>query len=151
MNSPGLNLQKNPDVRPYVSLNRDRLDVEKVVAWTIGAYWGNGKTPEQIRQSIKNSMVFGLYALERGNPRPEQIGFARVISDHWTASAITDLFVVPEYRGRGFGRALMQAVIEHPSIARTICILGTRDAAGFYRKFGFRDAFSHIMQRDPTP
>ena len=141
----------NSGHRIYVSCSRQRLDFDKIVAWTLESYWGHQRTEAQIRASLQNSTVFGVFKIEATDRRLTQVGFARIISDHWTSSMITDVYVDEAFRGQGFGRALMEAVVEHPSVARTLCILGTRDAAGFYRKFGFFDTFSQTMQRNPTP
>lgn len=136
-------------VRPFVTPDRHHIDPDKIVRWILEeCYWGAGKTETQIRNALKNSTIFGLYAL---SDQPMiQVGFARVISDHHTTSVITDCFVDKKYRGLGFGRALMEAVTAHPSVARTICVLATREAAGFYVKFGFRDVVGTCMQRNPT-
>ncbi len=77
------------------------------------------------------------------------IGFARVITDHATFSFVGDVFVVENERGKGYGGRLMQAVVEHPSVARTISILQTRDAGGFYAKFGYKHG-GNVMKRGPV-
>src|ERR1700722_11501007 len=43
----------------------------------------------------------------------------------------------PEYRGRGFARALMQQVLEHLSDVETIKLDATEMGAPLYRQYGF--------------
>ena len=50
-----------------------------------------------------------------------------------------DVFVIPEFRGRGISKTLMRAVIDHPELqGLRVFLLGTRDAHGLYAQFGFR-------------
>jgi GNAT superfamily N-acetyltransferase len=51
---------------------------------------------------------------------------------------IADVFVVPEFRGQGIGKALVRAMLDHPDVAGLrVVLLRTRDAHGFYAQFGF--------------
>jgi GNAT superfamily N-acetyltransferase len=67
-----------------------------------------------------------------------QVGFARVVTDYVRFAHLLDVFVIPEYRGRGLSKLLMSAILAHASL-RTITkyTLGTADAHGLYRQFGF--------------
>jgi GNAT superfamily N-acetyltransferase len=48
------------------------------------------------------------------------------------------VYVLEEHRGRGLGKLMMRTVMAHPALtgARR-AMLGTRDAHGLYRQFGF--------------
>ena len=49
-----------------------------------------------------------------------------------------DVFVVPEYRGRGYGKQLIGVVLRHPSLQNLRrFMLATSDAHGLYERFGF--------------
>ena len=63
---------------------------------------------------------------------------SRVVTDRATFGWICDVFVVPEHRGRGAGKTLMDAVMAHPDMQglRNI-LLATRDAHGLYARYGF--------------
>lgn len=99
-------------------------------------------TDEQIAQAVWRSLCF--WVIRDG----QALGFARVITDHATFSFVTDVFVIEQERGKGLGRQLMQAVVDHPSVGRTISILDTRSAEGLYTRFGYVRNRT-IMQREP--
>ncbi|KAG9584366.1 hypothetical protein KCU77_g1918, partial [Aureobasidium melanogenum] len=69
-------------------------------------YWTIRLPLPELRQAINSSVCFGLY--EDGNST--QIGFARVVTDKVTFGYITDVYVLPEYRGTGLGGWLLDCV-----------------------------------------
>ncbi len=81
-------------------------------------------------------------------------GFARVVTDRATFGYIGDLFVLPEHRGRGLSKRLMDAIMGHPELQNfRRWMLATSDAHGLYEKFGFRPlaAPEVLMERhDPN-
>ncbi len=128
---------------PYVTLRRESQDVPKMVGWIGRTAAGAWQTEEQIGRAIHNSMIFALCVRDLG-----QVGLARVVSDHASFSAITDVFIEEEYRGRGWGRVLMQAVVDHNSVGKTLCVLTTR-IPEYYAKFGFVCCGGSWMMRQP--
>ncbi len=109
------------------------------------SYWGWFYSREKILVACRNSLCFSAYV---ENPR-RHIGFARVITDGAITSTINDVIVDERWRGLLVGTRLMQHVIAHPLVAPTICVLKTRDAHGFYTKFGFVSG-ENWFQRDPA-
>lgn len=65
------------------------------------------------------------------------LGFARVVTDQIVFAYLMDLFVLEEHRGNGLGTMLVKHIIEHPDFQVRLWFLGTADAHGLYRKFGF--------------
>lgn len=67
------------------------------------------------------------------------IAFARVLTDFIYKATIYDVIVDEELRGRGFGRVLVEAILEHPELQNVRDIeLYTRDELiPFYEKWGF--------------
>ena len=52
---------------------------------------------------------------------------------------LVDVFVLPEYRGRGFSKRLMDAVMAHPDLqGLRRFTLATWDAHGLYACYGFQ-------------
>jgi GNAT superfamily N-acetyltransferase len=110
-----------------------RLDVDLIHEFLRESYWSPGVTREVVERSIEHSLVFGVY---RGR---EQVGFARVITDRAAIAYLGDVFVVPEHRGHGLSKWLLEAILEHPYLQDLRrFILATKDAHGLYEQFGFR-------------
>lgn len=129
-----------------VSTDKERLNVPWLLRELNATYWGHWYTMHQFIKAIDHSVCFGLYEGKA------QVGFGRVISDFAATSTINDVIITSSHRGRGLGRMLMEAIVAHPSVAPTVCVLGTRDAPAFYRRFGFVgvDEQTKIFTRDPA-
>lgn len=86
-----------------------------------------------MERSIRNSLCFGVYHGQ------EMVGFARVISDYATFAYLGDVFVLPEHRGKGLSKRMMEVISNHPNLqGLRRFYLVTRDAHGLYSQFGFR-------------
>jgi len=116
-----------------ISTNRARLDVALVHEFLRTSYWAEGRGRSVVERSIEHSLCFGVYQGGR------QVAFARVVSDRAVFAYLMDVFVVPEFRGRGISKALMRAVLDHPDLQNLrLFLLATKDAHGLYERFGFR-------------
>ena len=115
-----------------ISTDPARLDVDAVHAFLSTSYWAEGIPRETVARSLDHSLCFGLYEGE------SQVGLARVITDSATFAYLCDVYVLPERRGLGLGRWLMQCVMDHPDLAGLRrFLLVTQDAHELYRPFGF--------------
>jgi GNAT superfamily N-acetyltransferase len=117
-----------------VSTDPDRLDRDLIHRFlSRDAYWSIGIPREVVERAIANSLSFGAYL------GGEQVGYARVVTDRATFAWLCDVFVVPEHRGSGVSKVLMDAVIAHPDLAglRNF-LLATRDAHRLYERYGFK-------------
>jgi GNAT superfamily N-acetyltransferase len=115
-----------------VSTDRDRLDLVVVHEYLTKAYWSPGVSAETVRCSIEHSIPFGVFEDNH------QVGFARVISDRTTFAYLADVFVVPEARGQGLARFLLECILAHPDLQQVrTWALFTRDAHGLYERVGF--------------
>ena len=115
-----------------VSTDPARIDLTVVHGFLTTAYWSPGVPLETVRRSIEYSIPFGVYVDDR------QVGFARVISDRATYAYLADVFIIPEARGQGLARFLLECIEAHPELQglRTWALF-TRDAHGLYEKVGF--------------
>lgn len=122
-----------------VSTDPDRLDLEAIHAALSQEYWSTGIPRETVARALRGSLCFGLYVVE-GQREGRQIGLARVITDAATFAYLCDVYVLSEFRGRGLGKLLMRAVMEHPDLQglRRFSLV-TRDAHELYRPFGFAE------------
>jgi len=67
------------------------------------------------------------------------VAFARVVTDRAVFAYLMDVFVLPEYRGRGISKTLLQTILDHPDLQNLrLVLLATRDAHGLYQRFGFQ-------------
>jgi GNAT superfamily N-acetyltransferase len=115
-----------------ISSDPARIDVAAVHGYLTHSYWAHGRSLATVERSIRNSLCFGVYHSER------QVGFGRVVTDYAVFAYLADIFVVPDYRGRGIGKALVRAMVEAPQIqGLQVMLLRTRDAHGLYTPFGF--------------
>jgi nitroimidazol reductase NimA-like FMN-containing flavoprotein (pyridoxamine 5'-phosphate oxidase superfamily)/GNAT superfamily N-acetyltransferase len=126
-----------------VSTDPGRIDFELVHRFlSEESYWARGVEAWRQRQAMSHSLSFGLYR------RGQQIGFARVVTDHGRVAYLADVFVVRQARGQGFARFLIAALLEHPDVAGVDrWLLGTADAHGLYERFGFERVEGRYMIR----
>jgi GNAT superfamily N-acetyltransferase len=116
-----------------ISTDPARLDIELIHDFLRSSYWARNMPRATLEKGIRNSLCFGAYAGGR------QVGFARAITDRATFAYLSDVFIVPSHRGRGAGRALIRAMLDHPELqGLRRWLLSTRDAHGLYAKAGFK-------------
>ncbi len=111
--------------KPDISLIHDFLSNE--------SYWAKDHSMDTVKKSIENSLCFGVYHDNK------QVGFARVVTDYAVFTWIMDVFIIREYRGKGLGKKLMAAIMQHESLQHLQRWgLGTEDAHGLYKHYGFK-------------
>lgn len=116
-----------------VTTDPARIDIALVHGFLFDSYWAKGIPRETVEKSIRNSLCFGVYRRKR------QAGFARVVTDRATYAYLADVFILPEYRGRGLSKWMMECIVAHPDLQRLRrWTLATRDAHRLYERFGFR-------------
>ncbi len=117
-----------------ISIDKSRLNIPMIHQFlTERSYWAKGRSLETVILSIENSVCFGVY-LKTG----EQVGFARVITDFAVFGWILDVFILEEYRGQGYGKQLVDSIVNYPAFAQLSKMrLATADAQGLYKHSGF--------------
>lgn len=93
-------------------------------------YWANPLPENLMRETLDNSLCFGLYDTKsigeatthvdngggiQGTTLKKNrnlIGFARCVTDFSTFSYLTDVYVLPSYQGKGLGKWIMRCVGE---------------------------------------
>ncbi|MDA7948939.1 MAG: GNAT family N-acetyltransferase [Hyphomicrobiaceae bacterium] len=112
------------------------LDFDIIAPETQASYWGKGRTREGIITSFENSFLVGLYLDDR-----RMIGWARATSDTVYLAYISDLQILPDFRGQGLGKRLTKDLMDHPDLKSVSgWMLSTDYHHDFYSKFGFADA-----------
>jgi GNAT superfamily N-acetyltransferase len=117
-----------------ISTDPSRIDLDVVYGFLRTSYWAQTRSRDEVERSIANSIAFGAYTSGR------QVAFARVVTDRAVFAYLADVFVVPEFRGRGISKALMRAILAHPDLVGIrMILLRTQDAHGLYAQFGFEE------------
>jgi GNAT superfamily N-acetyltransferase len=124
----------------------DRIDVAAVHRFIAEqSYWAPGRAYEVQDRLVREALrVVGLYHEGR------QVGFCRAAGDGVTVVYLADVYVLPEFRGRGLGVELVREMVEHGPYARNRWILHTADAHDMYAKLGFAAPGPRTMERPPA-
>jgi len=120
-----------------------RIDVDAVHDYLANeSYWAKGRPRDVVERLVREAQhVVGLYDGNR------QVGFARAFSDGVSLVYLADVYVLPEYRGRGLGTELVHEIVENGPLSGVRWILHTRDAHGLYEKVGFGAPSERVMER----
>mgnify|MGYP003557499656 CR=1 FL=1 len=116
-----------------ISTDRTELDVPLIYRFlSEQSTWAVGIPRPVGDRAIENSLCFGGYVDGR------QVAFARVVTDYATFGSLADVFVVPEYRRRGYATELLETVLAHPSLQGLRRMsLASANAHALFEKFGF--------------
>ncbi|MBA4708329.1 GNAT family N-acetyltransferase [Aquitalea aquatica] len=110
-----------------------RLERDMIYAYLSGeSYWAAGLPRDVFERSLAGSLCFGVYVAGK------QVGFARMITDQATFAYLADVFVLPDWRGSGISKALLEHILAHPGLqGLRRMLLATADAHGLYAQYGF--------------
>lgn len=117
-----------------MSTDLGRLDLDKVHHWlSTDPAAALGRSRETVQRAAESSLNFGVYSSDG-----ELCGYARVVTDHATFAWLCDVYIPPEFRGRGLGLLLSKTVVEtlNPMELRRV-LLTTLDAHALYEQVGF--------------
>lgn len=115
-----------------VSDDPSRLDFDVIHDALTRAYWSPGVPRAVVEAAAAGSLPFGLY------DGPDQVGYARVVTDRATFAYLADVFVLESHRGRGLGAWLTRQILDHPDLqGLRRWLLTTQDAHGLYERAGF--------------
>lgn len=117
-----------------ISTDKTKLDIPLIHTFlTQESYWAKNRALDVVKRSIENSLCFGVFN------ETEQIGFARVVTDFAVFAWIMDVFILKDFRGKGYSKQLMHAIMTHKDLQNLQRWgLGTDDAHGLYEQFGFQ-------------
>jgi GNAT superfamily N-acetyltransferase len=124
-----------------------RVDVDQVHRFLSSeSYWARGRPRETVERLVgEASRVVGLYDGDR------QVGFSRTVSDGVVFAYLADVYVLPAYRGRGFGVELVRETVERGPFAHLKWLLHTADAHALNEKLGFGEPSDRLMERSAPP
>jgi len=118
-----------------ISSNKADLEMETVYTFlSRETAWAKGMPRDTFERAVAGSLCFGGYIGGR------QVAFARLITDEATFAYLCDVFVLPDYRGKGYATTLMRHVFASPSLQRLRrIVLVTTDAHHVYAPHGFKE------------
>jgi GNAT superfamily N-acetyltransferase len=117
----------------YLSDRNEDMNIDSVHRFLSQSYWAEAIPLEILTKAISNSLCFGVF-----HKAGEQVGFARIVTDHATFAYLCDVYIEELHRGLGLSKWLMEFVHHHPSLTglrRTVLV--TRDAHALYEQFGY--------------
>ena len=114
-----------------ISDDKTRLDIDVIHNFLTNSYWAQGRPKEVVQKCIEGSYCLGGYLED------QQVAFLRAVTDKTLFGYVFDVFVLEEYRGRGFAGQLLRALIENPEHQSIRWMLKTKDAQALYQKVGF--------------
>jgi GNAT superfamily N-acetyltransferase len=125
--------------------DRSRLDLEAVHRYlSEEAYWALGRSRETVERLAREATrVLGVYHAGA------QVGFCRAFSDGVSLAYLADVYVLPEHRGHGLGKAMVREMVDGGALADVRWILHTRDAHRLYEDVGFTAPSARVMERGP--
>ncbi|WCK55103.1 GNAT family N-acetyltransferase [Aneurinibacillus sp. Ricciae_BoGa-3] len=149
---PAINAQQWTRGDAFTISNDNRyLDVDMIFHFlSKESYWSQDIPVELVKKMIENSTVcFGVYERIPASDSLKQVGFARVVSDLVRFAWLADVFILPDYRGLGLSKWLMNIITEQPYLKGARFMLVTKDAQGLYAQFGFEiiENPENFMQR----
>ena len=97
-----------------------------------------------MQKCIEHSICYGIYLDD------QQIGFARLLTDHVVFGYLMDVFIDERHRGKGLGDKLMTYILQEQDFKDVKqWYLKTKDAVVFYNRYGFKwmESGPYFMER----
>ncbi|MBM7614865.1 GNAT family N-acetyltransferase [Alkaliphilus hydrothermalis] len=128
----------------YVSSDKSKLDIDKIMSLMKQSYWAMDRSEETLKKSIENSICYGMYHDNN------LVGFGRVVTDYSTVYWICDVIIDVNCQGNGLGKQLMQSIMSTQELDGLLGILATKDAHGLYEQYGFIKEPHKFMMKKRT-
>jgi len=115
---------------------------EIVKLYKAGGWWKESYDSSRIGSLIKGSFAFAIVV---DSNTGKAIGMGRILSDGVSDAYIQDLIILPEYRDRGVGKRLLNALLENclSNNITWIGLISEPNQNGFYSNLGFKKMKNH--------
>jgi len=100
--------------------------------------WGVQPSEKQVEAGLKNTLL-SVTAVHNG----KVIGMGRLVGDLFMICYIQEVVILPEYQGKGVGRAIIEELLAYigdnavPNTYVTAGLFAAKGKEGLYEKFGF--------------
>jgi len=141
-------MEEQEEIGVEIRLVKSWPEEEIISLYKAGGWWKEHYDPDKIHEMIMNSFAFAV-ALEEDHD--DAVGMGRVISDGFSDAYIQDVVVLEEFRGRGVGRSIVKALVDHCVEEGLVWIglIAEEGTGGFYKPAGFRDFPGQPMVFEP--
>jgi ribosomal protein S18 acetylase RimI-like enzyme len=122
----------------------DAWDTGEIVRlYRAGGWWKDEYNPDTLPALILGSFAFAVAVDNRDG---YAIGMGRVLSDGISDAYIQDLVVLPEYRQKGVGKAIVAALVGACKSAGItwISLIAEPETECFYMPLGFHVMTGHV-------
>ncbi|MCK5261194.1 MAG: GNAT family N-acetyltransferase [Thermoplasmatales archaeon] len=122
------------------------VEEEIVTLYKSAGWWKESYDPSGIKKLIKGSFAFAVVI---DSVSGKTIGTGRILSDGVSDAYLQDLVILPEYRGKGFGRKLVEFLLEY-CLSQGIIWIGLISEPGqdsFYLSLGFKPLGRYIPMK----
>ncbi|MDQ2652398.1 MAG: GNAT family N-acetyltransferase [Chloroflexota bacterium] len=119
-----------------------QLAPEQIQGFFVG--WQNPFPPETHLRMLTGSDLVQV-AIDADTGRV--VGFIAALTDNVQGAFITLLEVLPEYQGKGVGKALLTQMLDRLSHIQTIELMCDADLVPFYEQFGMRPSGGMVLRR----
>ncbi len=119
-------------------------DAEEIIAlYRAGDWWKDEYDPAEIPRLIVGSFAFAVAADSRSG---RAVGMGRALSDGVSDAYIQDLVVLPGYRGRDLGTAIISRLVARcrEEGISWIALIAEPGSEEFYRPLGFTRMEGHV-------
>lgn len=108
------------------------------------AWWSKDRTSSDVDVILTNSSFYIGIVVQNTN---QLIAFSRVLTDYFQFSYVYDVIVDENYRGHGFGKILIETIINHPKLKdiKNIELVCRKEMMPFYKQFRFTDDYKQSI------
>ena len=106
-------------------------------------WWTKDRELDDVRRMLRcTDLIFGFSE----PPGGRLVAFARVLTDYVYKAVVFDVIVDTSHRRAGLGRALMDAIMGHPRLARVkhIELYCLPELVPYYKRWGFTTDLGHL-------
>ena len=106
-------------------------------------WWTRGRELSDVRRMLQHSDVIVSFC---DSETKRLVAFARVLTDYVYKALVLDMVVESAQRGQGLGRALMDAIVDHPSLkcVRDFELYCLPEMVLLYKKWGFTEDLGQL-------